>query len=312
MIQLKGQQRVDVRKTGEQSLGMSKVVVSSAGAGKDPDISDEASRGDASPHTHEDAASLPISHASNSTIATLMGHRSIRAFTQERVDPDAITTILEAALHAPTSSFYQQTTIIQVRDPDIREQIHQASGQPYVGGTRGELLIFVADLHRNAQIRREAGEAVDVMGRTTLYVQAFDDTMIAAQNAVVAAESLGLGTVYLGSINGDARLVIRALKLPKLTMPVVGLLIGHPDQSPQLKPRLPLHVTTGVDAYPEVQDWHASLADYDAAVSQYYDLRDSHRRIDSFTKQVANKLGSGRSEQEDLLAVLHEQGLLLR
>ena len=257
-------------------------------------------------------ASLPTSPAPNPTIATLMQHRSIRAFTDEPVEPDVMTTILEAALHAPTSSFYQQTTIIRVRDPEIREQIHQASGQPYVGGTHGELLIFVADLHRNAQIRREAGEAVDVMGRTTQYVQAFDDTMLAAQNAVVAAESLGLGTVYLGSINGDARLVIRALKLPKLTMPVVGLLIGHPDQSPQLKPRLPLHITTGVDTYPEVQDWHAALADYDIVVGQYYDLRNSHRRIDSFTKQVANKLGNGRSEKEDLLAVLHEQGLLLR
>ena len=256
-------------------------------------------------------AALPTSPAPNDTIKALLEHRTIRAFTDEPVGEDVMTTILQAALHAPTSSFYQQTTIIQVHNPEIREQIHQSSGQPYVGGTRGELLIFVADLHRNAQIRREAGVDVEVMGRTTQYVQAFDDTMLAAQNAVVAAESLGLGTVYLGSINGDARRVIRALHLPKLTMPVVGLIIGHPDQSPQLKPRLPLHITTGVDAYPEVEDWHAALVDYDAVVSQYYDLRHANRRIDSFTKQIAEKFGNGRSEKEDLLAILHEQGLLL-
>ena len=223
-----------------------------------------------------------------------------------------MTTILQAALHAPTSSFYQQTTVIRVHDPEIREQIHQSSGQPYVGGTRGELLIFVADLHRNAQIRREAGADVEVMGRASQYVQAFDDSMLAAQNAVVAAESMGLGTVYLGSINGDARRVIRVLHLPKLTMPVVGLLIGHPDQSPQLKPRLPLQITTAVDTYPEVDDLHTALADYDAVVSEYYDLRHANRRIDTFTKQIAEKFGNGRSEKEDLLTILHEQGLMLR
>ena len=192
-------------------------------------------------------AALTTPPAPNETIGTLLKHRTIRAYRDEPVDEGELTTILQAALHAPTSSFYQQCTIIHVQDPEIREQIHQASGQSYVGGTRAELLVFVADLHRNAEIRREAGADNAVMGSTNQFFQAVADTYIAAQNAVVAAESLGLGTVYLGSINGDTRRVIHALSLPKLTMPIVGLLIGHPDQSPQRKPRLPMRLTTAVD-----------------------------------------------------------------
>ena len=251
-------------------------------------------------------AALTTPPAPNETIGTLLKHRTIRAYTDQPVDEGELTTILQAALHAPTSSFYQQCTIIHVRNREIREQIHQASGQPYVGGTHGELLIFVAE------IRREAGADNAVLGSTSQFLQALADTYLAAQNAVVAAESLGLGTVYLGSINRDARAVIRALNLPKLTMPLVGLLIGHPDQSPRRKPRLPMRFTTVVDTYPQVDQWHEQLADYDAVVSQYYDLRDTSRRIDSFTHQIAVKLGSGGSERADLLAVLHEQGLLLR
>ena len=269
-------------------------------------------RGTSSDNSLSQEAALTTPPAPNETIGTVLQHRTIRAYSDEPVDEGELTTILQAALHAPTSSFYQQCTIIHVQDPEIREQIHQASGQPYVGGTRGELLVFVADLHRNAEIRREAGVDTAVFGRTSQFLQALADTYLAAQNAVVAAESLGLGTVYLGSINGDARRVIHALSLPKLTMPVVGLLIGHPDQSPQRKPRLPMRFTTAVNTYPQVDQWHEQLADYDAVVSQYYDLRDTSRRIDSFTHQIATKLGNGGSERADLLEVLHEQGLLLR
>ena len=67
-------------------------------------------------------------------------------------------------------------------------------------------------------------------------------SMIAAQNVVVAAESLGMGTVYLGSILNDNAKLSELLKLPKYVYPAVGLAVGWPDQEPQLKPRLPRHV----------------------------------------------------------------------
>lgn len=253
-------------------------------------------------------ATTPVT---NSTIAAQMAHRTIRAYTDQSVGEDAVITLLDVARHSATSSFQQQTTVIRVLDPAVREQIRLASGQPYVGGDRGELFVFVVDLHRNAVLRERAGVSLEPLGRTALFLQGVEDAVIAAQNVVVAAESLGLGTTYLGSIIGDVRRVIEALRLPTRTYPVLGLLVGHPAQEPQYKPRLPREIVVGTDAYPEPDDHLDALTAYDAEVEQYYDLRDTSRRVDSFSEQIVRALGQGAASRAPVRDVLHEQLLCL-
>jgi FMN reductase (NADPH) len=252
-----------------------------------------------------------VSNLINETIASQLNHRTIRAFSTEPVAAEVIEVLMEVVALAPTSSFYQQRTVIRVVDPTIRSAIHSASGQPYVGGERGELFIFVVDLYRNAQIRKEAGADLRIMESTPMFLQGVEDALIAAQNLVVAAESLGLGAVYLGSIGGDYQVVIDALKLPLRTFPLVGVLVGHPAQEPASKPRLPLSVTTAVDCYPELGDVHQALADYDRVVTTYYDLRDTSKPVDTFTRQIETKPGGGRAEQAPLRQVLDAQRLAL-
>ena len=247
----------------------------------------------------------------NSTIAAQMAHRTIRAYTDEGVGEDTVATLLDVARHSATASFQQQVTIIRVLDPAVREQLHLASGQPYVGGDRGEFFVFVVDLHRNAVLRERAGVSLEPLGRTALFLQGVEDAVIAAQNVVVAAESLGLGTTYLGSIIGDVRRVIEALRLPTRTYPVLGLLVGHPAQEPQYKPRLPREIVVGTDAYPEPDDHLDALTAYDAEVEQYYDLRDTSRRVDSFSEQIVRALGQGAASRAPVRDVLHEQLLCL-
>ena len=247
----------------------------------------------------------------NSTIAAQMAHRTIRAYTDKGVGEDTVATLLDVARHSATASFQQQVTIIRVLDPAVREQIHLASGQPYVGGDRGELFVFVVDLHRNALLRERAGAPLEPLERTNLFLQGVEDAVIAAQNVVVAAESLGLGTTYLGSIIGDVRRVIKALRLPTRTYPILGLLVGHPAQDPQYKPRLPREIAVGTDSYPELDDHLDALTAYDAEVEQYYDLRDTSRRVDSFSQQMARALGQGNASHAPVLEVLHEQLLCL-
>ena len=253
-------------------------------------------------------ATTPVT---NSTIAAQLAHRTIRAYTDEPLGEDTVTTLLDVARHSATASFQQQVTVIRVLDPAVREQLRLASGQSYVGGDRGELLVFVVDLHRNALLRERAGASLEPLGRTALFLQGVEDAVIAAQNVVVAAESLGLGTTYLGSIIGDVRRVIEALHLPVRTYPVLGLLVGHPAQDPQYKPRLPREIVVGTDSYPELDDHLDALTAYDAEVGQYYDLRDSSRRVDSFTTQIARALGAGAASRAPVLEVLHDQLLCL-
>ena len=238
-------------------------------------------------------ATTPVT---NSTIAAQLAHRTIRAYTDEPVGEDAVATLLDVARHSA---------------PAVREQLHLASGQPYVGGDRGELFVFVVDLHRNAVLRERAGAPLEPLERTSLFLSGVEDAVIAAQNVVVAAESLGLGTTYLGSIIGDVRRVIRALRLPTRTYPILGLLVGHPAQDPQYKPRLPREIVVGTDAYPQFEEHADAVAVYDAEVEQYYDLRDTSRRVDSFSAQIARTLGQGAASQAPVMEVLHEQLLCL-
>lgn len=180
----------------------------------------------------------------NETIASQLAHRTIRAYKDQPLTEEEVTTLMDVARHTATSSFLQSCTVLHITDPTVRETIGAASGQPYVGGTKGDLFIFVADLYRNSRIRAEQGVSSEALGSINLFLTALEDALLAAQNVVVAAESMGLGTVYLGSILADPRSVVKVLQLPELTFPIVGLLVGHPDQDPGQKPRMPLSITT--------------------------------------------------------------------
>lgn len=218
---------------------------------------------------------------------------------------------MEVARHTATASYLQGYTVLHITDPQVREKIYAASGQPYVGGTKGDMFIFVVDLYRNSRIRAEQGVSSEALSSMNLFLTGAEDALLAAQNVVVAAESMGLGTVYLGSILADPRLVVDALELPELTFPILGLLVGHSDQEPSQKPRLPLSILTAENTYPRVESYTEALADYDREVTEYYDLR-SGSRLESFTHLVANGIGVGGAHVSPIMQVLNDQGLCLR
>ena len=107
----------------------------------------------------------------NATIEALLAHRTIRTFTDQPIDEASMDVLLDVGRHAPTSSFYQQTTIIRIQDPKIRAVIGEASAQPYVAAPEGELLIFVVDLSRTARVREAHGADMEPVGRATVFVQ---------------------------------------------------------------------------------------------------------------------------------------------
>mgnify|MGYP000891725497 FL=1 len=247
----------------------------------------------------------------NETIASQLAHRTIRAYKERPLTEAEIETLMEVARHTATASYLQGYTVLHITDPQVREKIYAASGQPYVGGTKGDMFIFVVDLYRNSRIRAEQGVSSEALSSMNLFLTGAEDALLAAQNVVVAAESMGLGTVYLGSILADPRLVVDALELPELTFPILGLLVGHSDQEPGQKPRLPLSILTAENTYPRVESYTEALADYDREVTEYYDLR-SGSRLEPFTHLVANGIGVGGAHVSPIMQVLNEQGLCLR
>ena len=220
----------------------------------------------------------------NETIKTQLNHRSIRQFKPVALAQEEVNLLVDVARHAPTSNFRQAYSIISITDEKLKEQIAEIANQPYIPNT-GHLFVFVVDQRRN--------------------------TLIAAQNMVVAAESLGMGTVYLGSILNDNAKLSELLKLPKYVYPAVGLAVGWPDQEPQLKPRLPRHVIHMENYYKDLENPLAELKDYDAEVHEYYDLRDLNNRVDEFTTQIAKTMDKSVANRANTLKDLQKQGFFI-
>ncbi|WP_232505377.1 nitroreductase family protein [Erysipelothrix larvae] len=143
-------------------------------------------------------------------------------------------------------------------------------------------------------------------------MSSFSDCLLACQNVMVAAESMGLGGVILGSILNDAQQLIEILELPKLTFPIIGLVVGYPDQQPQLKPRLPQELIHFENKYCILDNYHEALQAYDAVVTEYYDLRDMNNRIDSFTLQATKSQQTVNEGRLKLKKTLEKQGLLVK
>jgi len=240
-------------------------------------------------------------------VALLKSHRSIRKFTDEPVSDEMVADIIEAGLSAATSSNLQGTTIIRVRNPETRSAIASlAGGQAYVEDAAA-FFVWCADLHRS----RTAGGQVDSSSETTTehFIIATVDCALAAQSAVAAAESLGLGICYIGGIRNDPQQVSDLLGLPDRVYPVFGLCIGWPDQDPELKPRLPLSVTLKEETYDESDDL-AAIAEYDALMRQYYHAR-TGGKID---RTWSNDMGSlfAKESRLHMRPFLEERGFTFR
>lgn len=250
----------------------------------------------------------------NQTIDKQVQHRSIRKFKDQTLNKEQLQTLYEVARRTSTSMFMQQFSILHLTDPKKRAGVRVLCGKPsqqtYVGAN-GDLFIFLVDLYRNQQIRRQLGKDDGRLHTTDIFLQGMEDTLLAVQNVVNAAESMGLGCVTLGTINDHPKKLMEVLDLPPLTFPVLGLQVGVPDQKPQLKPRLPQKFISFDNEYP--RDFKVSeLKDYDKVVRTYYDLRDTSRRIDSFTHQITgSKLNAAHIDRDQIPEVLHAQGLCL-
>ncbi|WP_392561848.1 oxygen-insensitive NADPH nitroreductase [Orbus sturtevantii] len=239
----------------------------------------------------------------NSTIDLLCRHRSIRAYLPTAITPEQIDAIFTAARAASSSSFLQCSSIIRITDSDSRKKIaHYAGDQNYVIQAP-EFWIFCADFNRHYQI-----EPTINLAKAEQLLLGCIDTAIMAQNAVIAAESLGLGCVYIGGIRNNIQHVTDLLKLPKFVLPLFGLCIGHANQNPELKPRLPKSLLFFTDQYQPLDQ--AQLKQYDAQLAQYYSARSEHQKLGGWSDKIAQTLN--KEERDFMLNYLHKQGWILK
>lgn len=237
------------------------------------------------------------------TIDLLCSHRSIRAFTEQGIDDAQRSAIIAAAQAASTSSFLQCSSIVRITDRALREQLVQLTGgQPWVSAA-AEFWVFCADFNRHQQICPEAQ-----LGRAEQLLLGCVDTALMAQNAMVAAESLGLGGVFIGGIRNSIAQVTELLGLPKFVLPLFGFCIGHPDASPDVKPRMPQAMLVHKNRYQPLDK--AVLAQYDQQITAYYQQRDSNQRSENWSELIQRLII--KETRPFMLDYLHQQGWATR
>lgn len=257
------------------------------------------------------------SPSSQPTVETLLNHRSVRRYTGEPIDQDMLLTILECGRAVSTSSFLQAVSVVRVMDKAKRTAFRQISndlsadkyneliaqgkrlGHDYVENC-AEYLIFCMDGHRHKQLVADAQldwSEVSLIGCI--------DAALMAQNMLAAAESLGLGGVFIGSVRNDIKRASELLNLPAHVVPLFGLCLGHPDwehpMNQSQRPRLPLETLVSVDTYQPACD--DVLDEYNQAVKEYY----QGRKIDmDWTAQI--RATFAKPVRPDILPYLQSQG----
>ena len=191
-------------------------------------------------------------------------HGSVRSLTPDPVPSELVETLVAAAQRASTSSNLQVVSVVAVTQATLRARLAELCGKQAHVAQAPLFLAWCADLRRLER-------ACELRGYTqvTDYVENFlvcaVDAAIAAQNAALAAESLGLGICYIGSIRNNTQAVIELLGLPRLVFPVVGMTVGWPKVPPAVRPRLAPSAILFWEKYDQ-QPKEAELQDYDKAM----------------------------------------------
>lgn len=163
----------------------------------------------------------------NQVIRQLKERKSVRVFTERQITPEEVSAILEAAVNAPTAGNQQLYTIINVTEPQLKAQLAESCDhQPFIAKAP-LVLVFCADCRKWYNAFLEYGCEPRKPGVGDLML-AVSDTNIAAQNAVVAAQSLGIGSCYIGDIMENAEQHRKLLSLPAYVFPAAMLVFGYP------------------------------------------------------------------------------------
>ena len=174
----------------------------------------------------------------NETIRQLNERKSVRVFLEREIPKDAKEAILNAAAQAPTAGNQQLYTIIDVTDQAVKERlVDTCDHQPFIASAK-MVLIFCADCKKWYDAFRFAGCKPRLPSVGDLFL-AVSDANIAAQNAVTAAESLGIGSCYIGDVMENCEEQRALLGLPEYVFPAAMLVFGYPteQQKERAKPR---------------------------------------------------------------------------
>jgi nitroreductase len=175
----------------------------------------------------------------NPIIQTMLDRKSIRRYKPEMPGDETLAAVVRAGQQAPFAS--QLGSLLLSRDRE-----HNPFKAPL-------LFTVCVDAHRWELIMARRGWEM-IVEDLSLLLLGMQDAALMAENMVIAAESLGMGSCFLGGAPFRAESIIRQYRLPRRVFPMVQLVMGYPDEDPPPRPRYPLEFTLFEDRYPEFSD----------------------------------------------------------
>lgn len=211
----------------------------------------------------------------NETIQLLLNHVSVRKYKDQKLTKEQIDLLLKAAQAASSASHEQAYSIIEVTDPEIRKQlVEPCGGQEWT--TQGHYFVFCGDFHRHKELAKKYNiDIQDSLESVDTVVKGVVDATFAAQNFIIAAESMGLGVCVIGGVRDGIETVDKLLELSENVFPVFGLVVGYPDERNDSKPRLPQDAIYHLNTYETNKE--KALNEYDEITKEYYKKRNKNR-----------------------------------
>lgn len=255
----------------------------------------------------------------NETLDVLFSHRSVRAFTPDLITDDVFDTLIAAAQSASTSSNLQAWSVIRVENQECKQALSLLAGDQASIRECPLFLVWLADLSRFQRLAERQQKSVEAIDYLETFLVAAIDAALAAQNFVIAAESIGLGAVYIGGIRNQPDNVSQLLHLPPLVFPVFGLALGRPDPTRPaiVKPRLSPKCIVFREHYASNDDTQSSEK---SCIEDSYDvlMKDFHASQGlpdvTWSRQVLSRLrGAASLQGRDRLAfMLQARGFKLK
>ncbi|MDE7019765.1 MAG: nitroreductase family protein [Lachnospiraceae bacterium] len=165
----------------------------------------------------------------NEILKSLYDRKSVRVFTEEEITEEDKKSILYAAMQAPSAGCQLLYTILDMTDQEKKDRLAELCDHQLFMAKAKMMLVFCADCRKWLSFYEEAGLEPRSPGAGDLLL-AVEDALIAAQNAVTAAESLGIGSCYIGDVMENAEEVKKLLQLPKYVYPACLLVFGYPTK----------------------------------------------------------------------------------
>ena len=247
--------------------------------------------------------------SANPVVEAMLNRKSIRKYKEDQPSDEVVAAVVRAGQQAP---FAMQLCSLLLSRNRKKNPFHAPL-----------LFTVCVNSHRHELVMAKRGWKM-VMNDLSLLLFGFQDATLMAENMVMAAESLGMGSCFLGGWPYHAEQIIKQYKLPPRVFPLVGLTMGFPAEDPPPRPRYPIDLTLFEDRYPELTDEMVERAM--AEMDQGYLAQDYYRKqkalipleVDreetytyetySWTEHISRKTGQWMASPQELLEQLAKCG----